>query len=420
MEKLEKTSQKQIVKVLLSTITGNLGSNILAFVIGLLILRETNSALNFGISQMIGPIVALLLLPVTGSMVDRFNRKLIIVYAQLLSMVSLAVYAVVIYFQGFEHLIYTYLLLIMLKVADQFLTTAFTASVLHIVITEHIQKLKSIQQGVTALIMIIAPIFGALLYNLIPLTAFVLIEIGIECLTLIIVLWINFDLTRGSGESHEETASGSFFEMFKEGLQFMAKSRKLIFTMVFSMIINFMAGAIHVGLPFLQIQVLHFSNSVYGIVEALFSVGMIASSIVLSASKEIKTPLAYSWKMTNAIGLLLVLLGCSLFFAFSQGYYIAFVAIYSFLTGAFITLVNVPISIWMTKEIPMQFQGRVFNILGTGGQLLMPLGILLFSGLFDHFSPAMIFTIAGSCLLIFTLCYPFVFKVNMKESKLLD
>ncbi|STY43475.1 H+ Antiporter protein [Listeria grayi] len=112
MEDHAKQSQQQVFKFLLSMLTGNLGSSILTFIIGLLILKSTDSAIQFGISQVIGPLVALLLLPFTGSMIDKFDKKKVLIAAQFLSIGSLAVYSILIYFQGFDNLIYTYVLLI--------------------------------------------------------------------------------------------------------------------------------------------------------------------------------------------------------------------------------------------------------------------------------------------------------------------
>lgn len=72
MEERMKQSQQQVFKFLLSMLTGNLGSSILTFIIGLLILKSTDSAIQFRISQVIGPLVSLLLLPFTGSIIDTF------------------------------------------------------------------------------------------------------------------------------------------------------------------------------------------------------------------------------------------------------------------------------------------------------------------------------------------------------------
>ena len=113
-----KESRKQLIKLIMTTITGNFGSSILSFIIGLLILKKTESALNFGISQIIGPLVALILVPFVGAIVDKYNKKIVIVIAQTFSIVSLLLYALSLNSNAETNLTNTYLLLICLKVAD--------------------------------------------------------------------------------------------------------------------------------------------------------------------------------------------------------------------------------------------------------------------------------------------------------------
>lgn len=416
MEDHAKQSQQQVFKFLLSMLTGNLGSSILTFIIGLLILKSTDSAIQFGISQVIGPLVALLLLPFTGSMIDKFDKKKVLIAAQYLSIGSLAVYSILIYFQGFDNLIYTYVLLIFLKISDQFLTTGFTAAIITMVIEEHIQKLKSFQQMLSAFIMILSPLLGVMFVNLIPLYSFVLIEIGLEIIAVLAIYWINFQFIDAA--STDEPPEGILL-MFKKGLSFVGKSKKLIFTLFFSMMINFLFGAINVGIPFVQINVLHFPTHIYGITEAILSIGMILAGLVLSIRKAIKHPLLSTWWMINMFGLLFILLGVFLSFQLDRFYAILLISSFNFLIGAVITWTNVPLTIWMTKEIPIQLQGRTFHLLNTGGQLLAPLGILLFSVLFDFYASFIIFIIAGICILLITIIYPAIFKIDLRDTTLL-
>ena len=91
--RLTQASNKQLSKLIVSNLAGTLGSAILTFVIGLIILKHSDSALYFGLSQAVGPVVSLLLLPFTGSLVDKYNKQHIIVWAQGLSILALGLFA---------------------------------------------------------------------------------------------------------------------------------------------------------------------------------------------------------------------------------------------------------------------------------------------------------------------------------------
>lgn len=238
----------------------------------------------------------------------------------------------------------------------------------------------------------------------------------LELITIGILLSINFNLFNNAVSSEEGSKyEGSLLSLFREGISYIIKTNKLIFALIFSMLVNFVFGAVNVGLPFLQINVLQLSNTVYGVTEAIFSLKMILSGIYLSISKSSPYPLYSSWRMINIIGLLLFIFGLSLSLISGKIYVILIVGIFNLLMGIAITWVNVPVTTWMTTQIPKNYQGRVFNIMNTGAQLLSPLGMLTFSLLFDHFNAYIIFLTAGLMTLTITILYPLVFKISLKE-----
>ncbi|MGO5436685.1 MFS transporter [Enterococcus cecorum] len=206
-----KEGNKQIVKIITSLIFGSLGSSVLSFVIGLEILSKTNSALAFGGTQLIGPVVSLLLLPFAGAVVDRFEKKKIIFIAQVVSILMLVFYAFSLK-SGFSVLISTYLLLIVLRLADIFLSTAYGAATIHLVDEAYLQKVRSFEQLVSAVSQIIAPIIGGIIYVLISLSNIVLLEVVCETLAAMILMMVNFHYRKVS-DSHVDESQDSLLKM---------------------------------------------------------------------------------------------------------------------------------------------------------------------------------------------------------------
>lgn len=412
---MENQSKRQITKISASTLAGRLGSGILTFIIGLLILQTTDSALHFGFSQLIGPVVSFILLPVKGSIVDTFDKKKILIYAQMLTIAALGCYAVAVAIQGIENLLYTYLLLIVLKISDQFLFITFTASFSTIVIDKHIQKIKSIQQVIQAFSMLCIPVFAVFLHNMLPLVYLVILEIIIEIIAVLIILTIQFDLI--SKEEKVNEVKG-LIPLFLEGIVFVKKYKKLVFALFFAMFANFIFGAINVGLPFIQVSILQFSDMTYGLTEAVFAIGMILSGIILSSTKNIKFPLLSSLKMILFIGFLLAVLGVLLSFDLPQWILILIIGLFNFFLGIAFTRANIPISTWMITAIPSSYHGRVFNLLNAGAELLNPLGILSFSFLFDSIPSWIVFFSAGCAVIVLAVFYPLVFNIDLRNSKL--
>lgn len=97
--KKNRSSKVQNRLIILSKFFGSIGSSIFTFGIGLMILKETRSATNFGFSQIVGPLVSLILLPVCGSLIDTFHRKRIVITAQMASILGSSYF----YFQIILH-----------------------------------------------------------------------------------------------------------------------------------------------------------------------------------------------------------------------------------------------------------------------------------------------------------------------------
>ena len=404
-----KESRKQLIKLIMTTITGNFGSSILSFIIGLLILKKTESALNFGISQIIGPLVALILVPFVGAIVDKYNKKIVIVIAQTFSIVSLLLYALSLNSNAETNLINTYLLLICLKVADQFLNNAFASSVKKVVCEEYIQKVKSFQQIASSGVYIISPILAVFLLTKLELIHFVLLEAVIEFITILIVLFINFNLIKT--EVTENNEEKKVLHLFVEGIKYIKDKKILVFIIFFAMFINFFFASVSVGLPYVLINEIKLSDYLYGFVNAAFPVAIIVSSIILSMMKDIEFPLEFSFKwMRGTVGFLL-------FFKHSNISYFIIFMIFAFGFDFVANFANTPMFVWFTKAIPNEYQGRVFSLIETGCQLLNPLGILFYSILFDNFRSSYIFIFSGLVLLVLVFV-PYILKIDIKTKEI--
>ena len=90
--------------------------------------------------------------------------------------------------------------------------------------------------------------------------------------------------------------------------------------------------------------------------------------------------------------------------------------IFAFGVNFIANFINTPVMVWFTKAVPLEYQGRVFSILGTGCQLLMPLGILFYSFLFDKFKSGYIFIFSGIALMLL-IVLPYMLKVDLKINK---
>lgn len=399
--------------LLLGNSIGQLGSSILSFVLGLYILKKLNCSIFFySLSQIIGPLVAIFLLPILGSAIDKYNKNRIIRFSQFLSAISLFLFIITSRKIEIEY-IHIIGLLIILKLSDQILSTSLNSSTINIVDEEDIQSFRAHLQIIQAVSMVLSPIIAVFIIDKFALIGILLIEMFMELLVLVIYWKIDFN----KNTKKEVNESQSLLLLFKEGIDFIFKYKKIVFGLAFVLVVNFILGIVNIGLPFVEIKILNLSSKNYALNDSILAIGLLIGSLISSKIKSQKT-LNIARNSISLISLVTFVLGLLLTLELTKNIWSIILAGYFLIIGISITICNILLSSWSILNIPQEFQGRVFSILNTLTQVSLPLSMLLFGYLFEIISVYVVFVGAGIFLLLFTIGIPSLFKINLKNDKL--
>ncbi|MFR3736438.1 MFS transporter [Anaerococcus obesiensis] len=399
--------------LLLGNSIGQLGSSILSFVLGLYILKKLNCSIFFySLSQIIGPLVAIFLLPILGSAIDKYNKNKIIRFSQFLSAISLFLFIITSRKIEIEY-IHIIGLLIILKLSDQILSTSLNSSTINIVDEEDIQSFRAHLQIIQAVSMVLSPIIAVFIIDKFALIGILLIEMFMELLVLVIYWKVDFN----KNTKKEVNESQSLLLLFKEGIDFIFKYKKIVFGLAFVLVVNFILGIVNIGLPFVEIKILNLSSKNYALNDSILAIGLLLGSLISSKIKSQKT-LNIARNSISLISLVTFVLGLLLTLELTKNIWSIILAGYFLIIGISITICNILLSSWSILNIPQEFQGRVFSILNTLTQVSLPLSMLLFGYLFEIISVYAIFVGAGIFLLLFTIGIPSLFKINLKNDKL--
>lgn len=399
--------------LLLGNSIGQLGSSILSFVLGLYILKKLNCSIFFySLSQIIGPLVAIFLLPILGSAIDKYNKNRIIRFSQFLSAISLFLFIITSRKIEIEY-IHIIGLLIILKLSDQILSTSLNSSTINIVDEEDIQSFRAHLQIIQAVSMVLSPIIAVFIIDKFALIGILLIEMFMELLVLVIYWKVDFN----KNTKKEVNESQSLLLLFKEGIDFIFKYKKIVFGLAFVLVVNFILGIVNIGLPFVEIKILNLSSKNYALNDSILAIGLLIGSLISSKIKSQKT-LNIARNSISLISLVTFVLGLLLTLELTKNSWSIILAGYFLIIGISITICNILLSSWSILNIPQEFQGRVFSILNTLTQVSLPLSMLLFGYLFEIISVYVVFVGAGIFLLLFTIGIPSLFKINLKNDKL--
>ncbi|GAA6237504.1 MFS transporter [Apilactobacillus micheneri] len=400
-----KQSNIQIYKDILSNIISSFSGNMLSYGISLMILETTHSALSFGINMLINPISDILFVVPVSNIVDKFNHKKILIFCSIIRISSLLVYLGIIYKINNASIIYfTIIFLIIISVTDNTSSTAYSAAVHELVNNESIKKLDSLSQAATAFSSIFSPVVGISLYSLIGINGFIIIEIISNALSLIILFSMKFFIIKRKNISNQIFS----ISQFKAGLIYIYehKSIKMIFSL--SLIINLLFTALTIGIPFVIIHEINIGNVPVGILDTITAIGMLSGSLLSNVFKLNKNINYLIILLLELIGFSIIGLGIILHFK-SLTLVTLIGSIMMFLIGCFLAIINIIVQLHIQKNVSNEMLGRTFSTLNTLNNSTEPIGILLFSFLFQYIQNGS--NIILSIGIIFSLYVFIIFKL---------
>lgn len=397
----------QLFKIIFSNFTANLGSQIFTFGIGLFILKETGSAFGFGIIIMIPPLISFLLTPLAGYIVDKYNRKKIILSSQIGSIMSLLIFFAANYFFDFSlayNSYYYYLLLLvsgLLAGFDKLVTVSFSASLASLVLDEDLERSSSFLQVSNSAAMISAPILGSILFAFENFSIFILIVIFTETLALLLNGFINYTFNKKEKSSADEGPK-NIKDSFFSAITYINNHPIITYVILIAIIANFFITSTFIGLPFVVIDYFQVKNWQYGLIESGIAIGIFGTGLIMGLLKNTGDPLKNLKKGINYIALIIIFLSVPLFTEFNNSIITAYYLILNIILGSVATFINIPLMVILHKSIAENFKGRVFSVFFTLIQLFNPFGIFIFGILFDLYSPAWLFIFSGTLVISLT------------------
>ena len=228
-----------------------LGSQLVQFALIWYLTVQTGSATVLATASLVGLIPHVVLGPIVGTLVDRWNRRTIMILAD--STIALATVGLVVLFAlDYVAIWHIYVLMFIRSVAGGFHGNAMTASTSLMVPKEHLTRIQGINQMLNGGLNIVAAPLGALLLELLPMQGI----LGIDVVTAIIAIGPLFFLAipqperieRGKLPSSEKT---SVWQDFASGLRYVFNWPALLIIASMAVVINFLLTPAFSLLPLL-------------------------------------------------------------------------------------------------------------------------------------------------------------------------
>lgn len=387
----------------ISKLISTFGVSVFTFGISFYILSITGSATSFAIVLICSILPRVILAPFAGYAADKYSKKTIIIVSQICSVVAVAGLLAVSLTIGLS-LIAIYLTEIVLSITSLFSGVTFSSSIANLVDSERIQKAMSFNQMSISLAAIGGPAVGGLLFGLVSINMFLIINMVSYIIAVVLESTMDFKLfsTRITEEVTEKKET--MLQNMKAGITYVKQHRILVVIVWVALVINFFFGAFTVGYAFILVDGLEVQSAHFGITEGALAVGMLVTSIFLSTRKEVKFPLVVVKRGILVMGALMALVTFPLLIQLPYIGVVSFYIVLMFTFGVSLIFINTPIGVMMQKRIDEEYRGRVFGLLETMSMSLMPLAMVLFGFLYD-IVPAQYVLLGSSIILLIAVIY---------------
>ena len=351
---------------------------------------KTGSAVDLAMATIAGILPQILLGPIAGVIVDRFDRKKIMMYSD--GMIAVATLVLgILFLYGEPSMMGMYIVLAVRSLGSTFHSPSFTASIPMLAPKEKLVKISGINQTINSITLIIAPILAGILFGAIPLPYIIFLDIigaifGIGSIAMVHI----------PNLEKKEEKSNILLEM-KQGFGEIKQSRFLLILTIYVIAICIIFMPIASMYPlitknYFRLEAIHVS-----IVEVLFSIGMLVGGIAMAKEVGFRKK---QYTILVAMLIFAVALIASGLIPNSMFWMFVFL---TFVMGSMGPFFEGLYTVILQTKIEPQKQGRVFSIVMSFMQLATPIGLFLVAPIAEQIGVEKMFVISGILMIIATL-----------------
>lgn len=387
-------------------LVSQVGDGIHYFALTWLVLDLTGSGAALGALLFASSIPAVILAPFTGVLADLWDRKTIVVSMDVLRGLILLGLAAV-FKAGYLSLPILYGATVLSSLCGVLFGPAISATIPGLVKKEELVKANSLNNLSRAATMIVGPVLGAFLLSGSGYLGVFLINGIAFLLSALSETFIRFpEVIREEVANGKELSQGQQFILsLKEGFAYVWQNPGLRTVIFFALAINFLAAPLFgVVFPYFGKEVLGLEAEQFGTVQATIPVGYLIGTLAMGyLTRKFGKGALLTWGIAGQ-GIVSMLIGVFalpfVYGAVSYPVIMAFLLTTVFVSGILNTLVNVPFQVVLQETVPDNYRGRVYGLLDSMVQMLVPVSMASSGVLVDNFSPASLLMGIGLIIVI--------------------
>ena len=388
-----------------------LGSMLVQFALVWWLTQTTGSATVLAMATLVAVLPGIVIGPFAGALVDRWNRRLIMIVADsLIALVTL--WLIYLYATGRMQVWQVYVAMFLRAALGGFHWPAMQSSTSLMVPKEHLARVAGLNQTMMGVMNIISPPLGALLLSVLPLGKVLAVDVVTAGLAVLPLLFVTIPQPeRAASAAAPGAARASVWADLRAGLRYVAGWPGLLAILVMAMAINFVVNPAFSLMPILVTKYFGLGALQLGWLESVWGIGVVVGGLVLSVWGGFKRRVVTSLLGIIGMGIGTLIVGLSPVGAFTM-------ALMGMLVAGFMNpIVNGPFMAVMQSSVAPEMQGRVFSLIQSASLAMMPLSLLLAGPLADKLGVRVWYVAGGVlCIVIGALAFAVPAIMQVEEN----
>ncbi len=387
-----------------------IGSQLVQFALIWYLTIQTGSATVLATASLVGLLPNVILGPFIGTLVDRWDRRRIMLVSD--TVIALATIGLAVLFAlDLVAVWHIYVALFVRALFESFHSNAMTASTSLMVPVEHLTRVQGINQMLNGGLNVISAPLGALLLSVLSMQGILAIDVVSALFAIVPLLFVSIPQPERHSASPEAEGQETVWQGVKAGLRYVLGWPGLLIVGLMTIGINFTIIPAFSLMPLLVKEYFGGSAIHLGWVESAMGIGMFVGGGVLGAWGGFKRNI-----VTSMLGLMGLGVG-TLVLAMAPATALWLAIFGALLVGIMMTMTMGPFYAMIQTIVEPDKQARILSLLSSVGTAMVPIGLLVAGPVADQFSIQVWFLFAGLLCIVMAVSGLFIPAVMQIESQ---
>jgi MFS transporter, DHA3 family, macrolide efflux protein len=346
-----------------------LGSQLVQFALVWWLTQKSGSATILAVATLVGMLPQIVIGPFAGALVDRWNRRIIMIAADG-SIALFTLFLAWLFATGRVQIWHVYVIMALRALGTAFHFPAMSASTPLMVPEQHLTRISGMNQTLQGLMALVAPPVGALLISVLPTQGVLFVDIGTAMLAILPLLFLSIPQPQRKAIV-AEGKKPSLLQDVRDGINYVRNWPGLVAILLMAVLLNFLLTPTGSLMPLLVTK--HFGKGAleFGLTDSAWGLGVIAGGILLGIWGGFKRKIITALIGITGLGAGVMIIAA----APANGFFLALIAMG--ILGVMNSMANGPLGALLQSIVRRDMQGRVNSLVNSAATAMTPIGLLI-------------------------------------------